>query len=186
MRVFVLLAGAALLLAGCGNEQKRVEDNVRAQLASSGTVSQLTMTKQGDGSYQGNATVRTADGHDVRVNCLLRPSGNGFQGTCGQVIDQQLIDSTTALIRQQFTARGLTVVEVQMAKENDDLMAGGAVVRDASGAEQRVHCTAPRDPANGRFGLNCQEAGAPAQGAAQGEPATPAAGEQEAPTENAQ
>jgi hypothetical protein len=183
MRAFVILAGTAALLAGCGNDQKRAEDAVRSQLSSQGTVTQVTMTKQADGGYLGNATVRMADGHEARVNCTVNPQG---QGRCSQVIDQQLIDATTATLRQQMTARGLTVVEAQMAKENDDLISGDAVVRDASGAEQRVHCTAPRDPANGRFGLSCQAADAATAGHEGPAAPAPAEGEQAAPAEGGQ
>jgi hypothetical protein len=185
MRAFVVLAGATVLLAGCGSEQKRVEDVVRNQLSASGTVSQVSMTKQGDGSYQGNATVRMADGHDARVNCLMRPNGSGYQGTCGQVIDQQLIDATKAAIRQQYTSQGVTVVELELAQQDADHMAGHALLRDQSGAEQRVNCMAPRDPTNGRFGLTCEGAGAPTQAAAPAEQAAPAEGAPEAPADDA-
>jgi hypothetical protein len=176
MKAVVISLGAVLLLAGCGNEQQRVEDGVRAQLSAQGNVTQVSMTRQADGGWQGNATVRVADGHDARVNC--RTDANG-QGRCSQVIDQQLIDATTATLRQQYTSRGFTVLQVEMAKQNDDLIAGDAVVRDASGAEQHVHCTAPRDPANGRFGLNCETVNNDsAASAAQAEEAVPAEGGQ--------
>ena len=153
MKSVVISLGAAVLLAGCGNQQKRVEDGVRAQLSAQGNVTQVSMTEQADGGWQGFALVRMADGHDARVNC--RTDANG-QGRCSQVIDQQLIDATTATLRQQYASRGFTVLQVEMAKENEDLIAGDAEVRDPSGDELHVHCTAPRDPANGRFGLNCQ------------------------------
>lgn len=181
MKAVIISLSALVLLSGCGNEQKRVEDGVRQQLSAGGNVTQVSMTKQADGGYAGFATVRVADGHEARVNC--RTDANG-QGRCSQVIDQQLIDSTTATLRQQYTSRGFTVVEVAMAKENDDLISGNAVVRDSSGAEQHVHCTAPRDPANGLFGLNCQVVGDGAASAG-GEQAAPAEGEQ-APADGAQ
>ena len=174
MRAFVVLAAAAALLAGCGNEQKRVEDVVRNQLSSSGTVSQVSMTRQADGSYQGSAVVRTADGHDARLNCTMRPADGGYRGTCGQVIDQQLIDATKAAIRQQYTAQGITVVELEMAQQDADHMAGHVLLRDRTGAEQRANCLAPRDPTNGRFGLSCEGVGSPTPAAGQSEQAAPA------------
>src|SRR5438128_9831851 len=171
MKAVVISLGALMLLAGCGNEQKRVEDGVRAQLSAQGNVTQVSMTKQADGGWQGSATVRVADGHDARVNC--RTDANG-QGRCSQVIDQQLIDATTATLRQQYTSRGFTVLQAEMAKENEDLIAGDATVRGPDGDELHVHCTAPRDPANGRFGLSCEttnndSAAARAQGEAPAE-----------------
>ncbi|HYD11611.1 MAG TPA: hypothetical protein VEC11_02060 [Allosphingosinicella sp.] len=153
MKAVVISLGTVLLLAGCGNEQKRVEDGVRAQLSAQGNVTQVSMTKQSDGGWQGHALVRVADGHEARVNC--RTDANG-QGRCGQVIDQQLIDATTATLRQQYASRGFTVIEAAMAKQNEDLIAGTAVVRDPNGNQLNIRCTAPRDPANGRFGLNCE------------------------------
>ena len=176
MRAGMVVLGAAALLAGCngGNEQGMVENYVRAQLAPGGNVTQVSMTRQGDGGYQGYATVRAADGHDIRVNCTLHRNGSGFQGMCGQEIDAQLIEATKATIRQQYTAQGLNVVEVEMARQDADHMAGHAIVRDSNGLEARVNCTSSRDPANGRFGLNCEQVGAassPAQ--AQQEQASP-------------
>lgn len=186
MRAFVFMAGATALLAGCnsGGDQQLVENGVRAMLSPQGNVTQVSMTKQQDGGWQGYALVRAADGHEARVNCRSTTSGDL---TCSQGIDHQLTDQVIATLREQFTARGLTVVDVQMAKENDDLISGNAVIRDRTGAEQRVHCTAPRDPANGRFGLNCREAGPQTQGTAQGEQPAPAPtdGEQ-APAEGGQ
>ncbi|HTU10297.1 MAG TPA: hypothetical protein VMG08_05295 [Allosphingosinicella sp.] len=187
MRAIVFASGAAALLAGC-NEQGRVEDAVRTQLSSAGNVTEVSMTKQPDGGYQGHALVRTADGNVARVNCVMRPGGQGYQGTCGQVIDQALIETTKNSIRQQYQAQGLTVVEVAMAERNADTMAGHAVLRDANGAEQRVNCVAPRDATGGRFGLSCEAAGPATAGAApaQDAPAEPGTAEEQAPAEEAQ
>ena len=158
MRAFSL--GVAALLAGCGGgEQQLVENHVRAQLAPGGNVTEVSMQKQADGGYRGHAMVRLADGNVVRVNCAMRSAASGYEGMCGQVIDARLIETMRAAVRQQYQAQGLTVVEVDMAERNADTMAGHAILRDANGAQLRVNCTAPRDQANGRFGLTCEQAG---------------------------
>lgn len=156
MKAVVISLGAVILLAGCNSnsEQQLVENGVRAQLSAQGNVTQVSMTKQADGGWQGFALVRAADGHEARVNC--RTDANG-RGSCRQVIDQQLIDQTTATLRQQYTSRGFTVIQANMAKENEDLIAGDAIVREPGGDELSVHCTAPRDQTSGLFGLNCQQ-----------------------------
>jgi len=181
MKTLAVSLGAVALLAGCNsnNEKQQVENTIRAQLSAEGTVTRVSMTKQGDGSYSGNAGVRMADGHEAQLNCTARLDNSSYTGTCGQVIDQQLVDQLKGMIRQQLAARGLTVTEVEMARQDDNTIAGHAVVRDPAGNEVRTNCTAPRDAATGRFALRCVEAqGAAAPASQAAEPAAPAEGDQ--------
>ena len=184
MRAFVISTGAAVLLAGCGGgEQQQIENGIRARLSQAGTVTRLSMTKQADGTYAGMATVRTADGQMAQVNCTARREGSTANTSCAQVIDQALIEQVKGQIRQQFTARGLTVSELEMARQDDNTMAGHAVVRDASGNDQRVACTAPRDPATNMFALRCEEAPGGSAAAAQPEGQEAPAPEEPAPAD---
>lgn len=182
MKAYLILLGAVALLAGCGgSDTQQIENGIRAQLAPQGTVTRVNMTKQGDGTFAGTAAVRVADGHEAQLNCTARREGSNFITSCGQVIDEQLINDLEGQIRTQLTSRGLTVTEVELAKQDDNTIRGHATVRDAAGNEARTNCTAPRDAASGRFMLNCTAAtDAAAAAQATGEQAAPA---EEAPAE---
>lgn len=188
MKGLVISLSGALLIAGCSggdNEQQQIENAVRAQLAEAGTVTQVEMSRRNADEYGGFAVVQGADGHETRVNCTMRRNGSRFSGVCGQVIDQRLIDQVQTSIREQLAAQGLTVTQVQMARRDDDTLAGHAMVRDASGNQGQINCTSSRNASDGRFGLNCEgaedaapPAGPDQPGAEEPEPAEAEAQEQ--------
>lgn len=179
--VVITLAGAALL-AGCNsrNEQQFVENGIRGQLAGQGNVTQISMTKGGDGNYSGTATVRTPDGAEAHVNCTAGRTNDGFTTACRQTIDEALLTQLKANLRQSFAGQGITVVDLQLARQDDDHVTGHADLRSQAGEEARFPCTGGRQ-ANGRIEVNCL----PPTGASQGN-AGPAPGEGEQAPEDAQ
>jgi hypothetical protein len=166
--IWISTGVAALLLAGCnsGNEQQFVENGIRGQLSAQGNVTQISMTKQGDGNYTGTATVRTADGTEARVNCTANRDNNGFVTACRQTIDEALLTQLENSLRQNFTTQGVTVVDLQLSRQDDDHVTGHANLRNEAGAETRYPCTGAR-AASGQIEVRClppEGAAAPAQG----------------------
>ncbi|MEA3011945.1 MAG: hypothetical protein QOD42_490 [Sphingomonadales bacterium] len=178
MKGFALLLGGTLLIGGCGQaEGPLVKDLVRDTLAPNGNVQQVEMTKQGDNSFSGYGTVRLANGTTTRFNCTANRRGNSYVAQCRQAIDQALIDELKASLRQSFTAQGLTVVQLELSRQDDDHVTGHVDVRAGDGSEARLPCSGTREP-NGRVPVECrapatQTAQPPAEQGAQ--PAEPEA-----------
>lgn len=180
MKGFALLLGGTLLIAGCGQaEGPFVTNLVRDTLASNGNVQQVEMTKQADNSYSGYANVRLASGATTRFNCTAHRQGNtnNYQARCRQSLDQALLDELKADLRRSFTSQGLTVLQVELNRQDEEHVTGYADVRDRSGGEARLPCSGTRE-ANGRIPVECrapatQTAQPPAEEGAQ--PAEPEA-----------
>jgi hypothetical protein len=185
MKGFALLLGGTLLIAGCGQAEGPLVSNlVRDTLAPNGNVQQVEMTKQGDNNFSGFATVRMANGTTARFNCTATRRGNNYTSQCRQALDQALIDELKASLRQSFTAQGLTVVQLELSRQDEDHVTGHVDLRAADGSEARLPCSGTREP-TGRVPVECrapatQTAQPPAQEGAQ--PAEP----EEAPAEDAQ
>jgi hypothetical protein len=189
MKGFALLLGGTLLIAGCTQAEGPFVDNLVRQAAAEagrGNVQQVEMTKQGDGTYSGFATVRAADAQIARLNCTARRTeGRNYEARCVQALDETLLNQLKAELRQSFTTQGLTVLALELARQGDDRVTGHADVRAPNGEEARLACTGARE-ASGRFPVNCsvpaasQAAQQPAEEGA--EPAAP----EEAPAEDAQ
>ncbi len=185
MRAMVFLAGAAALLAGCNKdaEKQTAEGMVRAALAGQGTVQAINLSKQSDNNYAGTATLRTPDGRTVTLNCTARRTGPdsnaNFSASCGQALDQALLDEIKGMMRQALERQGSTVVQLELTKQDEDHATGSGEIRDPAGQIVHLTCSATRQD-NGRFNPQCDPVGDAQQAAA------PAAGEQEAPAENAQ
>ena len=188
MKGFALLLGGTLLIAGCGEAEGPLVSNlVRDTLAPNGNVQQVEMTKQGDNNYSGFATVRLASGATARFNCTATRRGNNYVSQCRQAIDQALIDELKADLRRTFARQGLTVLALELNRQDDDHITGHADLRAANGEEGRMACAGERTAAG--FPVNCrppitpipgsQTAQPPAQGAQPAEP-------EEAPAEEAQ
>ena len=152
----ISLGALCVLLAGCNgrNEQQFVENGIRGQLSAQGNVTQISMTKQGDGNYSGTATLRTADGADAHVTCTAGRTGDGFTTNCRQTIDDALLTQLKTSLRQSFAAQGITVVDLQLSRQDDDHITGRADLRNAAGEEARFPCAGARN-ANGRVEVNC-------------------------------
>jgi len=181
MKAFVVSLAAASLLTGCNrtSEEQAVESTVSNLLAQEGTVQQVDLTKGADNNYAGSATVRRADGVNVRLNCTVRRSATAgnFDILCGQVLDQALIDEIKSQLRNSLTAQNLTVSQMELSRQDEDHATGFAVVADASGQTTRLTCAMTRQ-ANGRFNGGCEGGDAPAATAAPEPAGEPAEGAQ--------
>ncbi len=183
MRVSAIALGAAAtLLASCNrdSDKETAEALIRASMVGQGTIRQLDLSRQPDNNLAGTMTMQRPDGQVVRLTCTARRSGTATTGdfatSCGQVLDQTLLDEIEGLIRTLVEQRGGTVTRVEMARQDDDHATGEAEVRDPSGAIVRLRCTAARE-SNGRFNPRCD----PVSGA--GEPAPAPGVDEPAPTE---
>ena len=179
----VVILGAAALLAGCNsnNEQNRVESGIRNLLSEQGNVTELSLTRQGDGNYAGPAAVRTADGATARLNCTATRQGDQYMTNCRQIIDDALLEQLKTSLRQTYAARGVTVVDFQLTRLDEDRIGGHIDLRAPDGEEARLPCTGGRPTSgNGPISVNCQpptgsaEAARPAPEQAPAEEGAPA------------
>jgi hypothetical protein len=166
MRAFAIsLGGALLMLAGCASEEDQLENAIRENLASRGTVKQVELTRSDDNNMTGFAVVQTATG-EGRMNCTAqRTSGSEFNWRCVPAIDEAMLTQMENTIRQSLSQQA-TVLAVDMTRQDDDHMTGHAQVRDADGDEGRVNCTAAREAGgNGNFNWECAPPGSEAEAA---------------------
>jgi hypothetical protein len=172
MKRFALLLGGTLLAAGCNSgEGPFVNNLVREAVAPNGNVQQVEMTKQGDNSYSGFATVRVANGQLTRFICTASRQGSSstYEARCLQVIDQAVIDELKQNIRRSFTSQGVTVLRLELTPQGEDRVTGYADVREPSGAEGRLPCAGARD-ANGRIPVECRPPATPIPAGQRAEP----------------
>jgi len=180
MKAIITSLGAAALLAGCSSnsEQNQVEAGVRNLLSEQGNVTELSMPRQADGTYAGRASVRTADGSTSRLNCTATRQGDGYMSNCRQIIDNDLLEQLKTSMRQTYAARGVTVVDFQLNKLDEDRIGGHIDLSTPDGQEARLPCSGGR-PASGAgpISVNCL----PPTGGAEGSQAAP----EQAPAEEA-
>ncbi|HEV7658464.1 MAG TPA: hypothetical protein VGO55_01335 [Allosphingosinicella sp.] len=186
MKGFALLLGGTLLIAGCTEAEGPFVDNLVRQAAAEagrgGNVQQVRMTKQGDGTYSGFATVRAADSQVGRFNCTARRTeGRNYEARCVQALDAVLINQLKAELRQSFVANGMTVLALELSGQGEDRVTGHADLRAANGEEGRMACAGAREP-SGRFPVNCSPPATPIPGSQTAQPA-PEEGAQPAPEE---
>jgi hypothetical protein len=178
MKKFAAVALVALALGGCTMESQedQLENSIRSELGNQGsTVQEVELTKQENGNMTGYAVVREASGRTGRLACTAGPTGGSstnFSWHCSPAIDQAVEQEMNGIVRREYESRGAEVLEVAMHRANDDNhMTGTARVRDGSGTESRLTCSAERDANTpGTFGWQCAPAG---EGAAAA-PAAPA------------
>jgi hypothetical protein len=193
MKGFALLLGGTLLIAGCTEAEGPFVDNLVRQAAADagrGNVQQVQMTKQGDGTYSGFATVRGADAQLARLNCTARRTeGRNYEARCVQALDEVLLNQLKAEIRRSFTAQGITVVALELTAQGDDRVTGHADLRAPNGEQGRMACSGAREP-SGRFPVNCRPPVTPIPGGETAQPApdegAEAAAPEEAPAEEGQ
>jgi beta-lactamase superfamily II metal-dependent hydrolase len=170
MKRIAIFLGCALACAGCSSPEDQLENAIRNELSSRGTVEQVELTKQDANRMTGFATVR-ANGVVSRLNCTAtRDGGQGshFTWRCIPTIDDAMLRQMEGTIRESLTRQQVTVDQVQMTRQDDDHMTGFANVHDAAGNLARTNCTAGR-AADGTFSWQCAP-GDGAQAAAPGEP----------------
>jgi hypothetical protein len=178
---FVLIAGAALAVAGCNMEsnENRLENAIRSSLANQQTtVDQIEMTEGEDGNMTGYAMVREASGRSGRLNCTAHREGGQFNFRCSPAIDEAVLTEMEGMIRRELEQQA-EVIEVDMQKHNDDNhMRGHVVVGDGAGNRARLSCNATRDATNvGTFNWQCAPEGAAADAAGSAGGAAAPAGE---------
>ncbi|HVQ06859.1 MAG TPA: hypothetical protein VMS43_00340 [Allosphingosinicella sp.] len=192
MKGFALLLGGTFLIAGCGQaEGPFVSNLVREAVSPSGNVQQVEMTKQADNSYSGFATVRLPSGITARFNCTANRQGNTtrFEAQCRPVLDQAQVDMLEEELRRSFTSQGVTVLALELTRQDDNHVTGYADIREASGAEGRLPCTGTRNPTSG-FPVECRPPATPIPGRQTAQPApdegAQPAEQEEAPAEETQ
>jgi hypothetical protein len=188
MKGLALLLGGTLLIAGCTEAEGPFVDNLVRQAAAEagrgGNVQEVRMTKQGDGTYSGFATVRIADSQLGRFNCTARRTeGRNYEARCVQALDDVLLSQLKAELRQSFTANGMTVLAMELTRQGDDRVTGHADLRAPNGEEGRMACSGAREP-SGRFPVNCTPPATPIPGGQAAQPA-PEEGAQPAEPEEA-
>jgi len=165
MKRIAIYLGCALAVAGCsmGSDEDRMENAIRAELSKNGTVKQVEMTRHGD-TMTGFAEIRSADGSEGRMSCTATPDAakaGSYNWRCLPAIDQRVVDSIEAMIRQSL-ARRAEVREVELTRQDDMHMAGHAVVRDGEGNDIRANCSATREnEASNHFTWRCEPADSP-------------------------
>ncbi|WP_114951391.1 hypothetical protein [Sphingosinicella terrae] len=170
MKVMVISLGAVLALAGCNflNDEAKVEDSIRENLASRGEVTQVDLAQQEDGTFAGFAVVRDrASGAESRLNCTARRTeGTEINWQCVPTVDDAAIASIENNIREFYRGRQIEVAQIDLERADDDGMRGSGRIRDASGAEASVNCTATREnPQSTDFRWECNPAEEAANGA---------------------
>ena len=144
-------------VTGCASEEEQLEDAIREGLANQGTVQEVNLTETDENNLTGYAMIRENSGREGRLNCTAqRGEGSNFNWRCSPAIDEATLQEVETAIRTNLAAQA-EVVEVDLQRAgDDDHMTGHAVVRDGTGGEVRVPCSAERiEGAN--FNWRCGE-----------------------------
>jgi hypothetical protein len=164
MKRIAIYVGSALALAGCSNDEDRMENAIRAELSKNATVKQVEMSRQGD-NMTGFAEIQSADGSAGRLTCSATPDtakAGSYNWRCLPAIDQRVVDGMKNLIRQSL-AQQAEVRELELTRQDDMRMTGHALLRDRNGNEVRANCTATREnEASNQFNWRCDPANSPA------------------------
>ena len=174
MKGFALLLGGTLLIAGCTEAEGPFVDNLVRRAAAdagngNGTVQQVQMTKQSDGTYSGFAMVRGADAEVGRFNCTARRTeGRNYEARCARALDDVLLNRLKAELRQSFARNGVTVLALELNRQDDDHVTGHADLRAPNGEEGRMACTGARTPSG--FPVNCTPPATPIPGSQTAQP----------------
>jgi hypothetical protein len=157
-----MLAGLALAIGGCTveSEADQLEKIIAETLSSQGTVQKVELTPQEDGGMTGFVLIDEPDRGVGRLTCTVAPpdSESNYQWNCSPAIDEKTIGEMEAIVRTELAKLG-EVVEVEMQRAgDDDHMSGHAVVRDETGDEMRLACSAIRNTDDvGSFKWECNE-----------------------------
>lgn len=168
MKKIAILLGCALAVAACTSPEDQLENQLRENLASQGTVKEVELNPQADGNMTGFAIV-TVNGVDSRLSCTAeRDEAKGagrYNMRCMPVIDEAIINQMEATIRSNLAARA-TVEQVELTRQDDNRMSGFVVATDNDGNQVRLSCEVNREAegaSNFRWQCNPEgEGGAPA------------------------
>ena len=162
MKTCSIALASALALAACSSpsDEEQLAGTIRESLASQGTVQQVEMKKQPNGGMAGFVMIKEANGRVGRLNCTAAALGNSkYDWKCAPAIDEKTLREMEAVMRTELEKRG-PVVQLEMKKAGDDNhMVGTALVKDESGEEFHLACTAERGEGKGAsFTWNCADA----------------------------
>jgi len=146
MKRIALVFTLALGLAACGDDKTNLETTINTALANQMTVSEVNMTADASGNYNGYAKGKTKDGLSATRNCTATREGDKFNWQCVPGIDDETLRSVENTIKEGLSEKG-EVTEVHLQKGADeDHMTGGAKV-NVDGTMVEATCSAERDPA---------------------------------------
>ncbi len=159
MNAAILMIGLSLAAAqrGDSEDEALVEGSMREELSRQGQVVQLEMIQRNPDYLDGYAVVRDAEGVDGRLDCTARRSGSdSFNWDCLPVITEPVIRQMEGLIRREL-ARQVTVLALDLQRQDDQQMVGSARVRTREGAVVTASCTAVREePRSRTFNWECR------------------------------
>ncbi len=158
MHAAIFMIGLSLVAAQRADteDEALVEGSMREELSRQGQVVRLEMIQRSADYLDGYAVVRDAEGVDGRVDCTARRTGaDSFNWDCLPVITEPVIRDMERLIRSELS-RQVTVLALDLERENDQRMIGSARLRTAEGAVVTARCTADReDPRSRTFNWEC-------------------------------
>jgi hypothetical protein len=162
MKTCWIALASALALAACSSQsdEEQLAATIRDNLASQGNVQQVEMKKQPGGGMAGFAMIREPNGRLGRLNCTAAAVGDSkYDWKCAPAIDEKTLREMEAVMRTELAKRG-PVLQLEMKKAGDDNhMTGTAVVKDESGEEFHLACSAARGEGKGAsFTWKCGDA----------------------------
>lgn len=150
---------ALLGAAGCNvvSEEDQLENAIREGLSNQGTVQEVNLTRQDENNINGYVAMQDTTGRQGRLNCTAqRTEGSNFSWRCAPAIDESVLRDMEGQIRERLSQQA-DVVGVDLQRAGDDNhMSGQATVRDGTGAEIQVPCTAERTE-GANFNWRCGE-----------------------------
>jgi len=151
----ILLLAATSACTG-ESEEQQLENSMRAELSKQGEVKEVDLTSTDDDNLAGHAVVGKAGGPDMRMKCTARRTEETkFDWQCQQEIDEAVLTNMENAMRAEL-AKQAEVVGIELRKEGDDRMVGPALVRDATGAQVEMSCSATRTGSDvGDFAWEC-------------------------------
>ena len=153
MRYLVPVLALAALSA-CEKPEDLLENSIRTELSKRGEVKEVEMKQDGDDRLTGFARVRVG-GQEARLDCkATRKSSTEYDWECKPAIDENVLKGMEDSLRKQFEAQQITVLDIDMQKDGEDNMKGYAQLRDRSGEEARLDCSARREGST--FQAECQ------------------------------
>lgn len=145
MKRFAFAITIALGLAGCGDDKANLETTINSALANQMTVSEVNMTADASGNYNGYAKGKTSEGLAATRDCIATRSGSEFKWSCVPGIDDETLRSVENTIKAGLAEKG-EVQEVHLKKGADGDHMVGDVSMTINGEPVTGKCTAEREP----------------------------------------
>lgn len=145
MKRIALAFTLALGLAACGDDKANLESTINAALANQMTVSEVNMTADASGNYNGYAKGKTKDGLAATRDCQATRTGSEFNWTCVPGIDEETLRTVENNIKAGLAEKG-EVQDVKLEKGADGDHMAGEVHMTIEGEAVTGKCTAERTP----------------------------------------